>query len=83
MIVNNDSHLFHSLLPSERCDRYSVRAPPHNFKLPVKITLSEINFITRMLYQDNCYHYHCMYCNFILFHCKHSGINIIIIIIKC
>ena len=55
-IVNNSSHLLHSLLPPERWDRYSLRVRPHNFKLPVKTTLSEHNFITRMLYRDNCYH---------------------------
>jgi hypothetical protein len=55
-IVNNNSHLLHSLLPSTRCDRYTLRTRTHNFKLPVKSTLSENNFITRMLYRDNCYH---------------------------
>jgi hypothetical protein len=35
-------------------EMWSVR--PHNFKLPVESTLNENNFITRMLYRDNCYH---------------------------
>jgi len=56
LVVNNNSHLLHSLLPSVRCDCYSLRVRPHNFKLPVRSTLSENNFITRMLYRDNCYH---------------------------
>ena len=56
LVVNNNSHLLHSLLPSERSYRYSLRVRPHNFKLPVKSSLSENNFITRMLFRDNCYH---------------------------
>jgi hypothetical protein len=55
-VTNNTGHLLYSLLPSERCDRYSLRARSHNFKLPVKTTRSENNFITRMLYRDNYYH---------------------------
>jgi hypothetical protein len=56
-VTNNKHHLLHPMLPEKRDIQYSLRERAHNYKLPTRTSaLSDCNFITKMLYKDNCYH---------------------------
>ena len=51
-----NSHRLHLRLPAERNQQYNLRRRSHNYVLPIKTSLNSSNFITRLLYKNNCYH---------------------------
>ena len=49
-VLDNPSHILHSLLPTQKPQHHNLRPRAHNRVLPVKTTLNSGNFIYRMLY---------------------------------
>ena len=50
LILSNENHVLHHLLPPVQNIPYSLRPRAHNRELPVANTAMRKNFFTRMLY---------------------------------
>ena len=54
----NKQHVLHSTLSGTMDTKYHLRLRPHNFKLTAKnSSITECDFITRLLFKDVCCHY--------------------------
>jgi hypothetical protein len=52
-VLLNPDHVLHRLLPPRKSHNYNLRTRTHDLTVPHKMhSLDELNFITRMLYQD-------------------------------
>ena len=52
-VMYNKQHVLHSTLPGTMDTKHHLRPRPHNFKLTAKnSSITECDFITRMLFKD-------------------------------
>jgi len=66
---SNKQHVLHSTLPGTRDTKYHLRPRLHNFKLTAKnSSITECDFITRMLFKDVYWHYVFFHCYFMYSH---------------
>jgi hypothetical protein len=51
-VLSNSTHVLHPLLPPIKQSKYNLRQRAHNRALPLKSSLTERNFIARMIFRE-------------------------------